>query len=287
MTFNNFGNQLTNQVTNQPKLTQAQWKEFQEFKEEYLKKLTINNHLFQEINDQLESGLTSFNLMSFRNTMAFNEADSLDQDNPFIMDFKIVSETIKIVSVMVSFKILKFRAYSKSAKSGGGSVPTTSSKTTPSGGGATSGLLSDLVGLSCGPISTVIDTDGTGCKLPTSDDFSIISAHKHTTPNHTHPSHSHTVTIADHSHDINFGIHQEDSSPTIHFFISEDESDTMWKGKHGGYTKDQDDIDIASYLTRGNGNKRLKFTSDVRCRISACVLIKFDLKARKGEEEKR
>jgi len=128
----------------------------------------------------LAGGLRSANLKEYRNTMVFNESDSLDADNPFLMDIEVISEMTKIVSVKLSFKIKNFRAYSKSAvekeavssgassisssagggvvssasgggetpttSSGGSSTPTSSSVSTPSGGGATSGATGSASG---------------------------------------------------------------------------------------------------------------------------------------------
>jgi len=259
--------------------------------------LRIAKFQLQAINDNLLGGLTSRNIKSFRNTIAFNESDSLDADYPFEMDFEVIPETIKIVSVKVSFKIKKFRAYSKAGASGGGSTPTSSSGggqtsssvTTPSGGGATSGGFSGFNSwswalISSGYFKTATDESKTHGVFD-SDTADNIITHTHSTPNHTHPAHSHTVanhthtvTIGNHTHDAVYGIFEEETSPTIHFWISEDDGG-IWKGKHGGYTEDQSNLEITSYLT-GNGEKMLKFTSDVRCRISARILLKLDIKAR-------
>jgi len=277
----------------------------QEQYDELMKKLRILSFQQQESQDLFEGGLTSRNLMSFRTNYVFNEADSLDADNPFIMDFEIIDETIKIVSVKVSFKIKYFRAYSKAGAaagtpSGGGSTtPSGGGGTTPSGGGSTSGSGGGQTSSTESQYSTIpyvvggiIGHDGGWLINAYSQNLKVagyahthtVSNHTHSTPSHTHntPNHTHNTpdhTHPNHTHDAVYGIYEEETSPTIHFWVSEDESDTMWKGKHGGYTEDQKDLDITSYLT-GNGDKRLKFTSDVRCRISAMILLKLDIKAR-------
>lgn len=334
------------EINNGIKITQEEWDKFQ-------KDLKITNFKLQEINDNLEGGLTSRNLASFRNTYVFNESDSLDADYPFEMDFAIIPETIKIVKVEVSFKIKKFRAYSKAGvadgaqtstatgtPSGGGSTSgasgsasgggaTSGSKTTPSGGGSTSGaggattptsaasgdvtpvldvqwitgyanvtnvgdenVTGKLLQGAAGPISVARSTHTHTVSIPNhyhSTPNHTHPSHTHTTPNHTHPNHTHstpnhthpnhTHDISDHTHAAQYGIFEEDTSPTIHFYISEDPVG-LWKGKHGGYTEDQSNIDITSYLTAGIGEKMLRFTSDVRCRISARILLKLDIKAR-------
>ncbi len=110
--------------------------------------------LLQQINDKLDGGLTSSNIVSFRNTYIINTQDSLDADYPMYVHFNIIDEMIKIVSVKVDFWVLNYRAYSTAAKSGGavssasggGETPTSSSGgevTSASGGGETPTSSSD------------------------------------------------------------------------------------------------------------------------------------------------
>ena len=118
--------------TNEVKITQE---EFQEFKEEYLKNQRIAMFKMQEINDNLEGGLTSRNLASFRNTYVINAQDSLDASYPMYVHFNILNEMIKIVSVKVSFWILNYRAYSTAATEKAAMTSGPSSKSSSSGGG--------------------------------------------------------------------------------------------------------------------------------------------------------
>jgi len=76
-----------------------------------------------------------------------------------------------------------------------------------------------------------------------------------------------------------YGLHEEDNTATICFYISEDDGKT-WGQKHGPYTTDQADIEITKLLVRGSGKKKIKFESDVLTGISASVMCKLDLKAR-------
>ncbi|MBA7491710.1 hypothetical protein ES702_02258 [subsurface metagenome] len=247
------------------------WKKFQESQEPQeigMTKESIRLNILQSINDQLNGGLTSRNLASFRTNYVFNEADSLDADHPFIMDFEIIDECIKIFSAKVSFKIKKYRAYSTGAAE-------KSAVTSGASSEASSGVCSGHI--------NVIDEDTLEITAHNGGylivEYGTVLAGGY---NHIHGiAHNHSIPA--HSHDITFGIHEEDTSPTIHFWITEDptiaDDADIWKGKHGGYTTDQKDLDITRYLT-SNGDKMLKFTSDVRCRISACVLLKLDIKAR-------
>lgn len=76
-----------------------------------------------------------------------------------------------------------------------------------------------------------------------------------------------------------YGVHEEDNTATICFYISEDDGKT-WGQKHGPYTEGQSDIEITKLLVRGSGKKKIKFESDVLTGISASVLVKLDCKAR-------
>ncbi|MBA7531864.1 hypothetical protein ES705_24088 [subsurface metagenome] len=125
-----------------PELTQKQWEEFQEFKEDYQENETKRNLLLQRQNDILEGGIRSANLKEYRNTYVINAQDSLDSTYPMLVHFNIISGMVRIVSIKLSFWFLNFRSYSKAGAAAGtpsGGGATSGSKTTPSGGGATSG----------------------------------------------------------------------------------------------------------------------------------------------------
>ena len=106
----------------------------------------------QQINDTISGGLRSANFKVFPTAYVINAQDSLDETYPLYVHFFIIPEMVKIVSIKLSFWLLNFRAYSKGAKSGGGSTSgsgggqTSSSVTTPSGGGSTSGATGSASG---------------------------------------------------------------------------------------------------------------------------------------------
>ena len=271
----------------------------------------IQKFQLQAINDNLQGGLTSRNIKSFRNTYIINAQDSLDATYPMYVHFNILNEMIKIVSVKVSFWIDKYRAYSKAAASGGGQTSssgggqTSSSVATPSGGGSTSGITGSTtytnedVNFSLGSATTrdvypaYVDLTQWICQ----EDVSTVSKsckrirhkhymgnHSHTTPDHTHPAHSHTVanhthTVADHTHDAVYGIFEEDTSPKIKFYLSENEGISYNDKFFGNYDTDKSDLEITSLLT-SSGSKLIKFESDLRARLSIQIEIKLDIKAR-------
>jgi len=76
-----------------------------------------------------------------------------------------------------------------------------------------------------------------------------------------------------------YGIYESTTSPTICFYLSEDDGMT-WGQKHGPYTTDQADINVTKLLVRGVGKKKIKFTTTALTGISASVMVKLDCKAR-------
>lgn len=263
------------------------------------------------------NSITADKYNELRNTYVQQGQDSLDPTYPFELDFEIVSEMTAIQKILLSFRIRKFRAYSKGAASGGGATSgsgggQTSSATgtpsgggsttgytgTPSGGGATSGANTHtyILDISTGEWHTatnVGDENRNGFLPSGHGNISLVSAnhthttpnhthpnHTHTTPDHTHPSHTHTVSnhthnIPNHTHALTFGIYEEAQSPTINVYI---DNGAGYGASIGVYTTDQLDIDITAYIS-GSGFKRIKFTSNVRTRISSWVLCKVDLTA--------
>jgi len=233
--------------------------------------LRVTKYKLQEINDSLEGGLRSFNLKEMRNTYVINSQDSLDVTYPMYVDFNIVSEMTKIVSIFVYFRIMNYRAYSTAAKSGGGSV-------SGSGGGQTSSVNSGYVNVikaTGWATATNVGNEGrNGILLDNSVGLQAVGSdgHTHTVTNHTH-------TTPNHIHDITYGIHEESNSPTIKFYVSEDNG-VSFSDVFGPYKKSQTGgIEITTFL-EGIGNKLLKFESDLRTRLSVQIIVKLDIKVR-------
>jgi len=74
-----------------------------------------------------------------------------------------------------------------------------------------------------------------------------------------------------------YGIYEEDNTPTITFYLSEDDGMT-WGQKRGPYTTDQADIEVTKLLVRGSGKKKIKFKTTALTGISASVMVKADIK---------
>jgi len=194
--------------------------------------LEIAQLQLQEANDTLNGGITARNMASFRNTYVINASDSLDDSYPMYVYFRILDETVKIVSVKVSYWIHKYRAYSKAATekeavtsgassavssasggvvtsaaggvvssaSGGGETPTSSSPNVDHRHDVP--VFSDAGGVAVSYLNNqfVKSTAGT-VNVPTSIN-SATHTHTVTIAAHTHTGGSHTHTGGTHTHDI-------------------------------------------------------------------------------------
>lgn len=272
--------------------------------EQLRKDLNILKFQMQETNDTLYTGIRSSNIKEFRNTYVINAHDSLDATYPMYVNFNIISEMVKIVSVKVDFWILPFRAYSTAnanntqqtsstqaeATSSTEAEATSSSVGTPSGGGTTASSASGDYEAAPTPAGFTAHDGGYLLNDNSTTNFTYPS-HTHTTPAHTHPAHTHTVaahshtvaahshTVAAHTHGITYGIYEEVTSPTIKFYISENAGVSYNDTFFGGYTTDKSALDITSLITTA-GSKLIKFTSDLRARLSIQIEIKLDISAR-------
>lgn len=282
--------------------------------------LEITQLQLQEANDTLNGGITNRNMANFRNTYVINASDSLDSSYPMYVYFRVLDETVRIVSVKVSYWIHKYRAYSKAAAAGGGqttssgggqttssggsSTPTTNSgggQTSSSGGGQTTTTESQnytipFVISSLYYVTNVGDVGANGY-LPTGyTENRIVAAgshthtvanHTHTVANHTHtvniPNHTHTVanhthTITNHTHDADYGIFEEDTTPTIKFTVSQDNGIT-YSNEYANVPINQELINITDNITK-TGSKIIKFESTTRARLTIQIEVKVDISVR-------
>jgi len=109
-------------LTNEKKITQKEWREFEAFKEKYQENESTRNLLLQNINDNLRNllkqnqdindtlsgGIRSANITEYRNTYVFNDWGNCDATYPFIMNFELLDNMTKLVECKVSFKIRNF-----------------------------------------------------------------------------------------------------------------------------------------------------------------------------------
>ena len=237
------------------------------------------------------NSITADKYNELRNTYVFNGDDSLDASFPFELDFEIVSEMTAINSVKLSFRISQFRAYTKAGAAAGtpsGGGATSGAAGTPSGGGATSGEEDkghqhNIIIYDSHDTTYPVHWTAGGLVAATASNRNVVTStanqnHTHTTPDHTHPNHTHTTpdhTHPNHTHTAVYGIYEDSQSPTIHYHI---DNGAGYGAASADFTTDQLGIDITASIS-GTGFKRIKFDSNVRCRIRAWVLCKIDLSA--------
>ncbi len=253
----------------------------------------------QSIKDLIYGGLTQRNMKSIRTCFVVTSMDSLDGDYPMYVPFNIPANTVKVVTVYVSFTILPFRAYSKSAasaeqittSSGGGSTTSSGGGSTTSAGGGFAPISSVpreqaakvtlIEGYTKHPSGWLIaDKDGypdVFVKLVAGNHTHTVSipSHYHYVYPHTHYVYPHTHTIPPHSHEINFGIYEVDKHPSITLYVSRDGGGT-YPYRIGTYSSSQDSIEITQYVDTP-GNKMLKFEATDLGRVSTQIEIKVDI----------
>ena len=259
--------------------------------------LEIAQIQLQEANDTLNGGITPRNMANFRNTYVINASDSLDDTHPMYVHFRVLDETVKIVSVKVSYWIDKYRAYSKASASGGSSSPTSAGGgvVSSAGGGVVSSTSSggshahwiDVSLGSGGDKYTLLFDNVTGrlyidAASVSQDAKTEVQSinHVHVGGSHVHVggSHVHVVTIEDHTHDAVYGIFEEENTPTIKFSVSQDDG-VAYSKEYGNVPIDRELIDITSDITK-TGSKILKFESTTRTRLTVQVEVKVDISVR-------
>jgi hypothetical protein len=203
------------------------------------------NDLIKDI-EQKQLLQTNYFVNRMRQTWSENAGDSCAPFYPMTLDFKIPTETWEIVSVLLSFKIRKYRADSTGAASGGGATSsaggavevtsaagggqtsssggggTTSAgggQTSSSGGGGTSGSGGGQTSSSGGGQTTsaynasASSTQQEDAHGETGYADGSVGSHKHTFteqyPGHSHgiSSWSHDHTVSDHTHTVSDHTH--------------------------------------------------------------------------------
>jgi hypothetical protein len=143
--------------------------------------------------------------------------DSVDSNNPLIMDIYIDDNVNLIDKVLLKLSVLDYRAYSKSSANGGGASTTSASggggtQTSDSGGGLSSTSAINVPSWHVTPLQTE-EADATSPHYHFVDPHVFEHGHVVNIPNHTHsvsyPSHSHGFSIPSHAHDLVYGIYSK------------------------------------------------------------------------------
>lgn len=213
-------------------------------------------------------------------------ADNVDSAHPISINIYIPTNALSVKQCILRFKLLAFRAYSKSTMSAGSGTVTSSSggyvsTSTSSGGGSTTtsaaeNYISGTYGHDHGiPDGTMIDTIPNSAYSGESVIFVKSGQHNHTVnlPSHSHnftvPSHSHNVSIPSHTHDISYGIYEGGTPSGVGIVINGTDRTT---DLGGSWSIDMDNLDITSYLSIGQWNT-IELSSSSIGRIDATIFI--------------
>lgn len=222
-------------------------------------------------------------------------ADNVDSSHGLKMKFYIDDSTIRIDKVKLNFSLERFRAYSRSIASGGGSTITSANgggnltttesasinltTTQPqnvSGSTQTEGFYESYGGHNHGiPANTQLAVAGGGYVtwVPSGAHSHPISlaSHSHSIimPSHIHsinlPAHSHSVTVPSHSHDIDYGIYESTYASGVRISV-----DGVIRGSQ--YSGDSN-VDLTQWITTP-GWHTIELSSTQLGRINASLFIK-------------
>lgn len=225
------------------------------------------------------------------NSDNFSFIDNIQDGYPLTMPFNIDDSVSKINKVLLKFTQQKFRTYSTTANSGGGS-----SVTSASGGGATqtsstqdgeirstsgagahthdvasSGFI-NLTTNEVAPPTGVPHYHSVVGSISVGTSIGSVYEHYHTVnwPSHNHtvliPSHTHGVSIPNHTHTLDFGVKETD--------ITNNEIKIYVDGTLRATTSDlQGIVDLTAWVTTV-GWHEIEIRSTALKRVSAQINIK-------------
>lgn len=203
----------------------------------------------QFTSDSLMPSTAINNIRKGLQTWQMGSTDSVDYNYGLELNVYLPSTTVSVLTALLRFKLLKFRAYSKAAASGGGETVSISAASSDSAGMEYYSKYSH----------THVETGGT-----TKPTFPVIdvSSHKHGIP------HSHT--ISSHSHGITYGIYESVLSATGVTVTINGTDRTAALG--GSFTTDQSGLEIKDYLVAGQWNTIVLGSTQLG-RIDASVFV--------------
>lgn len=188
----------------------------------------------QKINETYSQGATNIDSHDYN--------DNCDPENPAVIKFFLPEDLVNINSLILTYEIEEFRAYSKATKGGGAIVESTSAgggvvNSTSSGGGSTqtssSGGGSTQTSTSGGGGSFTSEAGGGAVPSTTQKSFAEMHLMSGVPQNsvgsenwgyHLHEvvipgdafSHSHTVNVPSHKHQVNIPAHSHSVTIPAH-----------------------------------------------------------------------
>ena len=202
--------------------------------------------------DALKPSKSLSDLLKGLQTWQVGSIDSVDATYGLTLNVYLPATTISVLTALLRFKLLKFRAYSKTVASGGGQTVSISTDSSDSTG------LEYYSKYSHAHVETGGTTEST---KPVID----VNPHKHGI------AHSHIVSS--HNHALTFGIYEGTTADAITVTINGTDR-TAALGGH--FHTDQSGLDIKSYLVAGQWNTIVLGSSQLG-RIDSSVFVQARL----------
>jgi hypothetical protein len=222
-------------------------------------------HNFRVIIEKLNATMAVVNNLVIRNNIVYTYVESVDSTHPFEIDFHIPTATDTIKKISLTLRGLRFRAYSSTIPSGGGS-------TSGSGGGQTTSASGSYTG---GILSLSLSAHNGGYLVNTYTSINATDVdHVHTVANHTH-------STPNHVHSLTFGIYEGTTPTAVNGYYDNGagysvadsygnapDTTTPWNIKT--------EYNVTSKYS-GTGWKRLKLDTSRLGRFNIILMIEVDL----------
>ena len=195
------------------------------------------------------------------NLYAQQFADNADDDHPAVMRVYIPKECAQINSILLSWSVEKFRAYSRSASDGGNATVTDEQRITDAFA-ITEGVTGDTMGNTSAVTATIGE--------PHSHNVWAVNHRHDVNVRITIPSLS--IKIPSHSHGINYGIYEGGKAENVTIKVDDTEIPAE--------ELENDEMDIVKYLAKDSNGKitrgtwhTIEIVPDKRTRIEANLFV--------------
>ena len=238
------------------------------------------------------------------NMYSMQVMDNCDASKPLEMRFYVPKNVLRINACLLTWRMERFRTYTKQARSGGGSTRTSSE-----GGGATISYPSLTTEVYLSTINQ-LDEEGEGYPKPTTDATSLTTREAEATSGHTHSiwphthgmrhvhmvrggvqipamsfnlsGHSHSVSVPSHSHEIEYGVFEAGGNASSLSVYAD--GNLVPGGQDSGR---RGEVDVAAYLSKDADGKvqrgtwhTIRFTPSGNARIVADLFFQVFIQSR-------
>ena len=208
-------------------------------------------------------------------------ADNADDDHPAVMKFFVPKECAKINSILLSWSVEKFRAYSRSTSAGGGEATTSAAN-------ASETIPVVIQATSSNGYTTSLSAHNTGTG-DAADGHTHNMVHSHDVYAYVEipsssilvPGHTHTVQIKSHSHGISYGIYEGGKAENVTIKVDDTEIPAE--------ELENKEMDIVKYLAKDSNGKinrgtwhTIEIAPDTISRIEANLFVQTFVTSHSG-----